>query len=153
MRTATRIFALAALLGTAAAATTAAQAGDVAGVVHDGEGAPEAGLQLTIEALARETVSAADGSYRFENLPAGEHEIALHLASGRTQYVTVAVAETGEATRNIFQFTPLALSGLQQAVPAPAPAMEGEAFDAVMELAESMTRAAPQQWRWRDLDS
>tara|TARA_E500000305_G_scaffold29660_1_gene22656 strand:- start:1084 stop:1449 length:366 start_codon:yes stop_codon:yes gene_type:complete len=121
--------------------------------VHDGEGARVAGLRLTIDALALETISDENGSYLFENLPAGEHEIALHLASGRTQYVSVEVAETGVATRNIFQFTPLALSGMQQAIPAKAPAMEGEAFEAVMELAESMTRAAPQQWRWRDLDS
>jgi len=130
----------------------AAHAGDLGGVVHDGEGNPAADLQLSIEALDRETASGPDGSYRFADLPAGEHEIALTLESGRVQYVIVDVAETGEVTRNIFQFTPLALSGIKAAVPQE-PVLEGEALEAVLELAKSMTQSAPQSWRWRDLDS
>jgi len=130
-----------------------AHAGDLAGVVHDGEGAAAPGMQLSIEALDRQTLSASDGSYRFDDLPAGEHEIALKLASGRKQYATVEIAETGEINRNIFQFTPLALSSVRQAVPAHEPVLEGETLDAVLELADSMTQSAPQAWRWRDLDS
>lgn len=72
-----------------------AQAGDVAGVVFDARGLPQAGVVLDL--AGQQAVTGADGAYRFADVPAGDHP----LAAG-AQAVVVAVPATGEVRRNLF---------------------------------------------------
>jgi hypothetical protein len=89
-----RRFVLAAVL-IAFCAPLPAQAGEVVGKVFDARGRPAAGVM--VELAGQQTVSAADGSYTFSGIPAGEQG----LVAG-SQAVAVAVTDEGVVRRNLF---------------------------------------------------
>lgn len=134
-----------------------AQAGDLSGTVYDGSGVPAANVQLSVPELGVETVTAADGSYRFEGLAAGEHEIAIGLSGDTVQYASATVAEQGVAQRNIVLFS---RASVQRAIDADAgvnPAEAEAAFEDALALAEQMldngiAAGDGRAWRWNDLD-
>lgn len=119
-------------------AATAAHAGELTGTVRDATAQPVAGAEVAIPALGLTTTTAADGSYRFENLAAGEHRIAVTVAEDVRQHIRADVPETGEATRNVFLYAATALDHARSGV-SPAEAMLGEllmtqAWDAASEM-------------------
>ncbi len=72
-----------------------AQAGEVAGTVFDARGRAAAGVAL--EMAGQQAVSAADGTYVFTDVAAGQHS----LVAG-SQAVAVAVPADGAVRRNLF---------------------------------------------------
>ncbi|GAA0275825.1 hypothetical protein GCM10009127_15590 [Alteraurantiacibacter aestuarii] len=139
-------------------AASGAQAGDIAGTVYDARGEPAAAVQLEIAELGLTTVTGADGSYRFADVLAGEHRIAVLQGSQAIQRVLVNVDDGSDASRNIVMVSRRAVNGfLGSAFPAEAEDGTGEqAFSRALELADQMTREIPmgeaREWRWRDLD-
>lgn len=122
-------------------APLAAHAGDVVGTVHDARGQAAAGVELTL-GDAR-TVTGADGSYRFADVPAGDHM----LAAG-PQRVTVSVAEAGETRRNIVLLSRSARLALTEESAVQLP--DKQALVESMDLADAMFAEAeaipPQRW-------
>lgn len=71
-------------------------AGSLAGTVTDEAGAPLAGATVTVEGTPLSTTTAADGSYRIDGIPVGDHSVLVALA-GRAQVrseVTIAAGAT-----------------------------------------------------------
>ena len=115
------------------AAPVAAQAGEVAGTVYDARGRAAAGVELALGGQA--VVSGADGSYRFTDVAAGEHQV-----MAGSQRVAVAVAETGETRRNIVLLSRSARTAVTgEIVP---PASDDAALARAMQLADAMLAEA-----------
>ena len=140
------------------AASTPALAGDIAGTVYDAGGAPVAGVQVTIAELGLEAVTLADGTYRFADLPSGEHFIIARADGAAAQRIPVNLASNGDAgddaTRNIFLMSRMAMRQVTGVDAGSVPAQE--AFAEALTLADHMITEGTAQgeiaWSWRDLD-
>ncbi len=136
------LFAPALFLGAIAALPAAATAGDLSGKVRDSAATPVAGAQVVIPELGLSTRTDADGSYRFEDLRAGEYRIAVQLADDVRQHASAQVPETGEGTRNIFLYSNAALDHARSGI-SPVEALLAEALMAqAWEEASKMTAQA-----------
>ena len=86
------------LLLAASFAPTQAQStrGAVTGTVTDTDGAPLPGVQVVDPALQRGTTTGADGRYRLDNLPVGDHTLEFRFVGYQTavREVTLAAGET-----------------------------------------------------------
>ena len=69
--------------------------GVVAGTVTDTDGAPLPGVQVVDPAFQRGTTTGADGQYRLDNLPLGEHTLEFRFVGYQTAVRTVTL-EAGE---------------------------------------------------------
>lgn len=63
----------------------AQQGSEIGRVVEADGGAPFVGATVRLEELNRETQSAADGTYRFDNLPPGTYHVAVRADGYATQ--------------------------------------------------------------------
>ena len=81
------------LLGVGAPAAAAAQAGTtLSGVIRQGDtDQPMAGALVVIDELRRETRTAEDGSYRFDNVPPGEYHVGVRAEGYTTRRTEVTV--------------------------------------------------------------
>ena len=70
--------------------------GVVAGTVTGPDGAPLPGVQVVDPAFQRGTTTGADGQYRLDNLPLGEHTLEFRFVGYQTAVRTVTL-EAGEA--------------------------------------------------------
>ncbi|MEM9899151.1 MAG: TonB-dependent receptor, partial [Pseudomonadota bacterium] len=96
-----RLFTTSASLVLAATLAAPAIAGEVRGTVADAsETAALQAAEVVIEELGRRTVTARDGSYLFEDVPAGSYTIVANYIGAEPVSFTVAVPETGTVTRN-----------------------------------------------------
>ena len=119
-----------------------ALAGDLSGTVSDSSARPVAGAQVVIPELGVATITDADGSYRFEGLPAGEHRVAVELANAERQFARAQVSETGEAKRNFYLYSGAALDQARIGI-SPVEAMLAEVLMAqAWEDAREMTAQA-----------
>src|SRR3989440_8009839 len=98
----TRLTAVAALgvVGLAARVRASAQGGSVAGKVTDERGAALASAQITLDQSGKGAVSAADGNYLIEAVPAGAHTLRVRLIGYRSQTASVTVSGSQRATHN-----------------------------------------------------
>src|SRR5256714_6004412 len=98
----TRLTAVAALgvVGLAAPVRASAQGGSVAGKVTDERGAALASAQITLDQSGKGAVSAADGNYLLESVPAGAHTLRVRLIGYRSQTASVTVSGSQRATHN-----------------------------------------------------
>lgn len=82
--------------GLIAPAMAAAQSGTtVSGVIRQGENnQPMAGALVVIDELRRETRTADDGSYRFENVPPGNYHVGVRAEGYTTRRTEVTVADS-----------------------------------------------------------
>jgi iron complex outermembrane receptor protein len=55
---------------------------------------PIAGARVTVEELRRDTMSGADGTYRFENVPPGTYHVLVRVQGYNTQRTEVAVGSS-----------------------------------------------------------
>jgi iron complex outermembrane recepter protein len=100
MQSCTRSFACAVLLAVlACSANAAAQSGvTLSGtLVNSLSGDPIAGATVQIDELNRETTSGADGSFSFDNVPAGTYHVSVHsqgYSTRRTETIVGAIAGT-----------------------------------------------------------
>lgn len=106
---------LAALLAAflAIAAPLPVLAGEVAGTVFDARGRVAAGV--TLELAGQQAVSAADGSFAFADVAAGEHSVVIG-----SQAVAVVVPAEGTARRNVFLLSAAARQRVTGEVATPA---------------------------------
>jgi iron complex outermembrane receptor protein len=65
-------------------------------LVNSLSGDPIAGATVTIEELKRETTSATDGTFRFENVAPGSYHIAVHAQGYSSRRTEVAAAADGK---------------------------------------------------------
>ena len=79
----------------AAPAQAQANRGAVAGTVTAADGAPLPGVQVVDPAFQRGTTTGADGQYRLDNLPLGEHTLEFRFVGYQTA-VRTAMLEAGE---------------------------------------------------------
>src|SRR3989440_8304083 len=98
----TRLTAVAALgvVGLGAPVRASGQGGSVAGKVTDERGAALASAQITLDQSGKGAVSAADGNYLIEAVPAGAHTLRVRLIGYRSQTASVTVSGSQRATHN-----------------------------------------------------
>ena len=92
-----------------AASPSLALAGDLSGTVRDSAARPVEGVTVTIPDLGLSATTDAQGRYSFTDLAAGEHRIAVELASDVRQHASAQVPETGETVRNVFLYSRVAV--------------------------------------------
>ena len=85
-------------------APVVALAATISGTVTDDEGKPVAGATVLVVELARDTTSAADGSYSL-NVPAGSYFVLAAAAGYRTDNESVSVPADGTVTAD-FELSP-----------------------------------------------
>ena len=150
-------------------APASAWAGDVVGKVYDAQGRAAAAVEVTLAGQDRVTLTAADGTFSFTDVAAGEQQLTITLANETFQRVWLDVAEDGESRRNIFLMSPVIMSSaiMSSAIMSSAlgiaapPELADQAFaqrvEQALELAEQMRRDGAEretaEWRWRDLDA
>jgi TonB-dependent receptor len=92
------------------ASTAVAVAGEIAGRVTEGaSGRPLPNATVSIEALGRTTIADRSGEFRFSDVPAGSHEIAVEYVGFQRQVETVLVGDDGSEAVNFR----LAAAGLE----------------------------------------
>ena len=142
----TRLTAVAALgvVGLAAPVRASAQGGSVAGKVTDERGAALASAQITLDQSGKGAVSAADGNYLIEAVPAGAHTLRVRLIGYRSQTASVTVSGSQRATHNFtLASDPLNLEAVVvTGTEAPRTKLETSNATTVLSAAD-ITRAAP----------
>lgn len=130
------------------AAPCTAQAGDLSGTVRDSAARPVAGVAVTIPDLGLSVTTDEEGRYRFTDLAAGEHRVAVELADDARQHTSVQVPETGEATRNLFLYSRVALdharSGINPVEAMLADVLMAQAWEEASEMTAQAERLEPQ---------
>ncbi|WAT17903.1 carboxypeptidase-like regulatory domain-containing protein [Aurantiacibacter sp. MUD11] len=141
-----------ALAAVIAATATPALAGELSGVVRDSAAQPVAGAEVVLPEVGLSTTTAADGSYSFENLAAGEYRLAVEVAADVRQHATAEVPATGEVTRNIFLYSASALDHARAGVnPVEAMLLDVLAAQAWEEAREMTADAGDAvRWQWAD---
>jgi iron complex outermembrane recepter protein len=90
-------------LAVATTATAAAQAGaPVSGrLLNSLTGDPIAGATVVLEELRRETTSAADGAFRFDNIPPGSYHLSVRTEGYSSRRTEVTVSSTAAAPLDV----------------------------------------------------
>lgn len=87
---------LAALAATTALISSAAIAGEIAGVVRSADGKPAPGVVVTIDDLMRSATTGPDGRFTFDRIPDGKVTVNLSAMFRASQHIVVDVPATGE---------------------------------------------------------
>lgn len=124
-----------------------ALAGDLSGTVRDSAAQPVAGVAVTIPELGLSVTTDENGRYSFTGLDAGEHRLAVELADDVRQHVSARVPETGEATRNVFLYSRVALdharSGINPVEAMLADVLMAQAWEEAREMTAQAERLEP----------
>lgn len=130
-------------------ATSPAIAGEVKGAVYDADGMPVSGMTVAIDGTELGAVTDENGSYRFADVPAGEHRITVNRGASAVQYVPLTVTGETPVTRNVFL---LSAAYVEEELSASRRmnAMIAEAMSGADRMTAQVRSRDPVAWRWRD---
>ena len=130
-----------------AASPSLALAGDLSGTVRDSAARPVEGVTVTIPDLGLSATTDAQGRYSFTDLAAGEHRIAVELASDVRQHASAQVPETGETVRHVFLYSRVAVdharSGIDPVEAMLADVLMAQAWEEAREMTAQAERLEP----------